>query len=215
MLSIGSLELRVGVDVAPEGTVVDIGAGVVHEGHGWLVHATIPLDIARSTVTVPVDVLVVLVVDWRLPGAPLAVRIRSRRVLGENARDGPVEEVRIVDEGLGIESVIIEDNGPVGTEAAADAPHNEPADPSVGKPATHIEVFDGQLADDGEAEEDTKLRTSRVVSPVEIRLVSWASDHREVIPGEPALENIHIMEGLLCPLELSLLEDVLRDTEAD
>ena len=76
-----SLELRASVDVTPESAVVDIGTVVVEGRHDRLVLATVPLDVARLAVPVPVHVLVVLMVDRGLPRAPLAVRIGNRRVL--------------------------------------------------------------------------------------------------------------------------------------
>ena len=151
----------------------------MHEGHGGLVHAAIPVDIARSTVAVPVDVLVVLVVDWRLSSTPLAVRIWDRRVPGEDTRDRPVEEVRVVDESLGVEGVIIEDDRPVGAKTTADTPNDEPADPSVSEPAADVEILDGELADDSEAEEDMiraqaeqveRLRGAGFLPPVHMQI---------------------------------------------
>ena len=210
-----SFELGARVDVPLEGAVVDVGAVVVEVGHDGLVHAAIPLDVARLSVAVPVHVLVVLMEDWSLASAPLAMRIRHRWVLGENAGDCPVEQVRVVDESLGVEGMIVENNRAVVAKTTSDTADDEVADPAVGQPATNVEVLDGQFADHGEAEEHTKLRAGSIVGPVEIGLVSWASNDGKVIPGEPALKDLLIVEGLGCPFELSLLEGVFRDTETN
>ena len=204
-----SLELRAGVDVALEGTVVDIGAVVVQEWHDGLVHAAVPLHVARATVSVAVHVLVVLVIDWRLSCAPLAVRIRYRRVARKHTGDGPVEEVRIVHESLSVEGVVIKDNGSIMLETTADTSHDEPHDPGVCEPASHGEALDRQLTDETKTEEYAKLSTRCVVSPVEIGLVGGASDHGEITSGEPALQNVKIVHGLGSPLELTLLKGVL------
>lgn len=197
-----------GVDIALECAIVDIGAVVVQVGHDWLILRTVPLNVARLAHSVPVHILVVLVIDWCLSCAPLSVRIGHGRVLGENTSDSPVEKVWIVDEGLGIEGVIVQHKGAVVTETTTDTSDDEVANPAVGQPATDIEVLDGQLTDDSEAEKHANLSSSRVVSPVEVRLVGRSSDHAQILLGEPALENVHVMECLGCPLELTLLKGV-------
>ena len=88
-------------------------------GHDWHVLRTIPLDVAGLSHSVPVHILVVLVIDWSLASSPLAVRIGHRRVLWEDTSDGPVEEVRMVDQSLGVEGVIVEDQGLVVPETAS------------------------------------------------------------------------------------------------
>ena len=127
----GSLELGTGVDVALEGSVVDIGAVVVKIRHGWLVHGAIPLDVPWLSVPVSVHVLVVLMVDWSLTSSPLSVRIGNGWVLGEHAADGPVEQVGVIDQSLGVEGMVIEDQGAVMAETTADTPNNEVADPAI------------------------------------------------------------------------------------
>ena len=188
---------------------------IVKVGHHWLVHGTVPLDIARLSVAVSVHILVVLMVDWSLASSPLSVRIGHRRVLGEDAGDGPVEQIGVVDQSLGVEGMVIEDKWAVVTETTADTSNNEVADPSVGQPASHVEILDGKLADDGETEEDTSLSSRGVIGPVEIRLVSRSGDHAEIVSGEPALEHVDVVQGLGSPFELSLLKGVFRDTEAN
>ena len=88
-------------------------------GHDWHVLGTVPLDVAGLSHSVPVHILVVLVIDWSLASSPLAVRIRHRWVLWEDTSDGPVEEVRMVDQSLSVEGVIVEDQGLVVPETAS------------------------------------------------------------------------------------------------
>ena len=210
-----SLELGRGVDVTLEGTVVDIGAVIVHEGHDRLVLGAVPLNVARLPETVPVDVLVVLMVDRGLSSSPLSVRIGHGRVLGDHAEHSPVVQIGVVEQRLGVELMVPKDEGAIMAETTTDTTDDEEDDPSVGQPATNVEVLDGQFADHGEAEEHTKLRAGSIVGPVEIGLVSWASNDGKVIPGEPALKDLLIVEGLGSPFELSLLEGVFRDTETN
>ena len=188
---------------------------IVKVGHHWLVHGTVPLDIARLSVAVSVHILVVLMVDWSLASSPLSVRIRDRRVLGEDAGDGPVEQIGVVDQSLGVEGMVIEDKWAVVTETTADTSNNEVADPSVGQPASHVEILDGKLADDGETEEDTSLSSRGVVGPVEVRLVSRSGDHAEIVLREPAGKHGEIVSSLGSPLELSFLKNMFRHTEAN
>eukprot|EP00353_Schmidingerella_taraikaensis_P014117 CAMPEP_0185580558 /NCGR_PEP_ID=MMETSP0434-20130131/16999_1 /TAXON_ID=626734 ORGANISM="Favella taraikaensis, Strain Fe Narragansett Bay" /NCGR_SAMPLE_ID=MMETSP0434 /ASSEMBLY_ACC=CAM_ASM_000379 /LENGTH=119 /DNA_ID=CAMNT_0028198857 /DNA_START=481 /DNA_END=840 /DNA_ORIENTATION=- len=111
--------------------------------------------------------------------------------------------------------MIVKHDGAVVAQTTADTSHDEPADPAVGQPAAHVEVFDGQLTDEEQAEGNAKLSSGSVVSPVEVRLVGGAGDHGQIAFGEPALEHVQVVEGFGSPLELTLLKGVLRDTEAD
>ena len=120
-----------------------------------------------------------------------------------------MEEVWIVHESLCVEGVVIKDNGSIVLETTTNASHDEPHDPGVCKPASHSETLDRQLTDDTKTDENAELSARCVVSPVEIRLVSGASDHGKITSGEPALQNIKIVHGFGSPLELTLLESVL------
>ena len=188
---------------------------IVHIGHDRLVHGTVPLDVAGLSHSVPVHILVVLVIDWSLASSPLAVRIGHRWVLRENTSDGPVEEVWMVDQRLGVEGVIVEDQGTVVSETASNTSNDEVTDPAVCEPAPHVEVLDGELTDDSEAEQYTDLSSGSIVSPVEGGLVCGSGDHAEIILREPALEHVHIMDSLGSPFELTFLKGVFRDTETD
>lgn len=152
-----SLELRAGVDVALEGAVVDICAVIVEVWEDGLVHGTVPLNVPRKSMAVPVHILVILVIDGSLASSPLSVRIGHGRVLGEDAARRPVEQVWVVHQSLGVERVVIENDGSVGAETTANTPNDEIADPAISQPASRIETLDGELTDDGETQKDAKL----------------------------------------------------------
>ena len=164
---------------------------------------------------VTIHVLVILVIDWSLASSPLTVRIGHGWVLGKNAADRPVEQIWVVHQSLGVEGMIVQDNGSIAAETAADTPNDEVADPAISQPASHVEVFDGELANDGEAEEDTKLCPGGVVRPVEVRLVGGSRDHAQIVSGEPALKHGEVVLSLCSQLKLTLFQDVLTNTEAD
>ena len=105
---------------------------IVKIGHDRLVHGTIPLDIARLSQSVSIDILVVLMIDWSLASSPLAVRIGHRRVLWEDTSDGPVVKVRVVDQRLLVPGVIVEDQGTVVSETTSNASENEVTYPGIG-----------------------------------------------------------------------------------
>ena len=164
---------------------------------------------------VTIHVLVILVIDWSLASSPLTVRIGHGWVLGKNAADRPVEQIWVVHQSLGVEGMIVQDNGSIAAETAADTPNDEVADPAISQPASHVEVFDGELANDGESEEDTKLCPGGVVRPVEVRLVGGSRDHAQIVSGEPALKHGEVVLSLCSQLKLTLFQDVLTNTEAD
>ena len=204
-----SLELGNSVDVTLEGSVVDVGAVIVDVRHGWLVLRAIPLNVAGKSVSVAVDVLVVLMVSGVLTHSPLTMSIGNGRILGEDASECPVEEIWVVDKGLGVEGMIVHHKRAVVTETTTNTSDQEVAHPTVCEPATNVEVLDGELTDDGKSKNDTSLSTSGIVGPVPVRLISWTGDHGEITTGEPALKNVEIVHSLGSPLELTLLKNVL------
>ena len=107
-------------------------------------------------------------VDWSLASSPLAVRIGHGWVLGQHTADRPVEQVWVVDKSLGVEGVIVQHDGAVRAQTATDTPNDEVANPAIGKPASDVEVLDGQFTDDGEAKDYAQLRSGCVVCPVEV-----------------------------------------------
>jgi hypothetical protein len=182
-----SLELRDGVSVSLEGAVDDVGASVVHVGHDWLAHAAVPRNISWLSESVPVGGPVVLMVHRSLPGSPLSVSIGHRRVPGEDSGAGPVDEVWVVDQGLGVEGVVVEHDGSVGEEPTTQSSHHEVDAVGVGQPAPHVEVLDGQLADHEQTQSHSHLGAGGVGSPVEVGTVDGAGhDVVHVLLSEPA-----------------------------
>lgn len=131
MLDACSFELRDGVDVSLEGTVDNVGSHVDHVGHDGLVHASIPLHVSWLSVSVSIGGSVVLMVDWGLSGSPLSVGIGKRWVLGKDSGDGPVEQVWVVHQRLGVEGVVVHDNGSCSYETTTKTSGDEPHDPGV------------------------------------------------------------------------------------
>ena len=187
---------------------------VVEVGHDRLVLRAVPLNVPGSAHPVSVHVLVVLVVDGSLAGAPLAVHVWDGWVRGEHTSECPVEDVWVVEESLGVPLVIHQHERTVEAETATDTSDQEESAPEVGEGGSHVEVLDGKLTDHSKAEDYSKLSSGRVVSVVEVRLVSWASDHGKITAREPALKHMNIMESLGSELKLLLLELVLTNTEA-
>ena len=71
-------------------------------------------------------------------------------------------------------------------EASAETTGHKVDDPCVCDPASHIEILYGQLSDEEETQDATKLRASCVIGPVKVRAVDWASNNvLHVIAREP------------------------------
>ena len=83
---------------------------IVKVWHRGLVHGTVPADEARSSVSVSVHILVVLMEHWVLSSLPLAVRVWHWWALWKNAADVPVEEIWVVTESLHVKGMIVQDN---------------------------------------------------------------------------------------------------------
>lgn len=141
-----SFELRGGVAVSLEGSVDDICAGVDHVWHDWLVHASIPRNVSWLSHSVSVGGSVVLVIDRVLSGSPLSVSIRDRRVLRKNLSDGPEEQIWVVNQGLSVEGMVVKNNRSVVDKTTAQASDNEEDAPCISKPASDVEVFNGELS---------------------------------------------------------------------
>ena len=182
-----SLELRNGVSVSLEGAVDDVGTSVVQVGHDRLTHAAVPRNVSWLSESVPVGGSVVLMVHRSLSGSPLSVGIGHRRVSGEDSCAGPVKEVGVVDQRLGVEGVVVEHDGSVGEETAAKTSDHEVDAVGISQPAPHVEVLNGQLSDDQEAKGNSHLSAGSVGSPVEVRTVDGAGhDVVHVLLSEPA-----------------------------
>lgn len=103
-----------------------------------------------------------------LASSPFAVCIGHWRVLWKNARHRPIEQIGVVGQGFGVESVIVQADGAVVTKTLTESSHDKVGDPDVGKTATSIEILDWELTNKGKTEEATDLGTSGVVGPVEV-----------------------------------------------
>jgi hypothetical protein len=104
-----SLELGTGIDVSFEGSVDDICANINHVWHDWLVLGSIPGNVPRLSELVPVGIFMVLMIDGGLSCSPFSVGIWNGRVLWENPSDVPEEQVWVVDQGLGLHSIVVHD----------------------------------------------------------------------------------------------------------
>jgi hypothetical protein len=168
-----------------EGTVSDIGACVVHERHNRLVLSAVPSNVARLSEDVSPGGLVVHVEHWVLACSPFAVCIWHWGVLGEYARHIPVEQVGVDSKSLGMEGVVVHNNGSVVSQTTAETSDNEPHAPNVGKAASSVEVFNWEFTDNSETESNTDLSAGSVVSPVEVGTVNGSSDFVHLTAGEP------------------------------
>lgn len=117
--------------------------------------------------------------------SPLSVRIGHWGVLRKDAGHIPVEQVWVVSKSLGVEGVIVHNQGSVVSETATESSDNEPHAPHVSKAASSVEVFNWQFTDDSETEGNTDLGAGSVVSPVEVGTVNGSSDLIHLTAGEP------------------------------
>ena len=85
----------------------------------------------------------ILMVDWCLSCSPFSVGIGNRWVLGENSGNVPVEEVWIVDQSLGVNTMVVHNNWSVVLETSTETSDHEVHNPSVSDPASDIEILDG------------------------------------------------------------------------
>jgi hypothetical protein len=53
----------------------------------------------------------VLMVDWSLSSSPLSVGVTDVWTLGEDSSSVPEEEVRVVNQRLSVDSMVVHDNG--------------------------------------------------------------------------------------------------------
>ena len=210
-----SLELGNRVAVSLESTIENIGTVIVHEWDSWLVHGTVPLHVARASVTVSVNVLVRKMEHRVLASPPLTVCIRNWGVLGQDTSNVPVEQVRVVSKRLGIESIVVHHDGTVVTKTLTESSNYEVGDPEVSKTNTHVEALDWELTNNSETKEATNLGAGGVISPVEIRFVDGSGDFFHLAAGEPASEDGELTLGLRSPGGHDFLEVVFGHTETD
>ena len=167
-LSSRSLQLRSGVDISLEGAVNDLGADVDHVGHDWLVLGSVPTNVSWLSVSVSVGCSMVLMENRGLSGSPLAVSVWNRWVLGQNLSQVPPEEIWVVNEGLGMDGMVVHDNGSSVSETSSETTGHEVDEPSVCEPASHIEVLDRKFSNEHETKDASQLSARCVVSPVEV-----------------------------------------------
>ena len=115
--------------------------------------------------------------DWRLPHSPLLVSILQRGVLRKDSGEIPVEQIWIVDESLGVDLVVVGDDGSGVLQPSAQPSRDEETDVEVGDPASDVEVLDRQFSDEEQAQHAPDLGPGCVVGEIEIRFVGWASQH--------------------------------------
>jgi len=188
---------------------------IEHVGHRRLVHGTVPSDVSGFTESVSVHVLVVLMVDGSLSGSPLSVCIGNWRVLGQDTADIPEEEIGVVDEGLGVHGIVVKTDGSLLGESTAQSSDDEEHNPGVGDSASNMEVFDGELTDDGETEEDSELGATAVVGPVEVGTVDGSGDLVHGSSREPRFKDVEVLDSFVGPDGLGLLDNVIGHTETD
>lgn len=198
-----------------ESTVGNIGTVIEHVGHDRLVHGTVPRNVSGFTESVSVNILVVLMVDRGLSGSPFAVCVGNWRVLGQDTADIPEEEVGVVDQGLGVHGVVVQADGSLLSESTTQSSNNEEHNPGVSDSASNMEIFDGELTNDSETEEDSQLSATAVVGPVEVGTVDGASDFVHGSAGEPGLKDGEVFDGLIGPHGLGLLDNVIGHTETN
>jgi len=106
-----SLELRGGVVVPLECSVDDLGAHVYHVRHDGLALRAVPRHISGLSEPVPVGGPVVLVEHRGLSGSPLSVSVGNGRIPGQNLSQVPVEKIWVVNQGLGMQCVVVQHDG--------------------------------------------------------------------------------------------------------
>ena len=211
-----SLESGNGVAVPREGSVDDSSSSVVQVGHNRLVLRSVPRNISRSSLSVSVTSLVVLMEDWVLPGPPLSVGIGHWRVSGQHAGQVPPVQVGVVQEGTGVEALVVRHHWPLVSEATADTLGPEEHNPSVDEPASGVEVLNRKLSDDQKAEKAPHLGAGSIASPVVVRAGTWSHVHvLGLAPWEPGSEHSEIGLSLRSPIRHPLFNFMRRDTETD
>lgn len=192
-------------DITLERSVVNIGAVVVHEWHHWLVHGAVPLHEAWVSVSIPVHILMVLVIDWLLASPPLTVGIGHWWVSWENTGGHPLAKVWMVSQCLGVEGVIPHHNWTVVSQTTTSTSNNVVHDPGVGKSNTSVEVLDWKLTNGEESESNSELSSGSVVSEVEVGLVGWSGDLLALSSWEPTSDSSHLGLDFVGPLGETLL----------
>ena len=136
--------------------------------HDWLVHGTVPLDVSWSSVSISVDILVVLMIHWVLGRSPLAVRVGHWWVLWENSADDPLSEIWVVEQCLGVHLMIIHHDWTVMQKTTAKTSDDEVHAVEVCNPATGVEILYWELTDHEETKSNSNLGPGGIICEVEV-----------------------------------------------
>ena len=112
----------------------------------------------------------VLMEHWLLSRSPLSVGVWHWRVLWKNSADVPPEQVWVVQQGSGVELVVVENNWSLISQTSAESLGHEDDQVEISEPASDVEVLDWELSNDSQTKEASELSSGGVVSPVPIRL---------------------------------------------
>ena len=171
-----SLEWGSGVAVSLEGTVDNICSGIDKIWHDWLILRTVPWNISWLSNSVSVTGLVVLMEYWGLSSSPLSVGIWNWWVLWENSAKVPPEEIWVVHQSSSVELMVVHDNWSLVSETSSESLRNEEHQVEVRQPASDVEVLNWELSDSSQSNEDSKLTSGGVVSPVPVGLGDWSDN---------------------------------------
>ncbi len=108
----------------------------------------------------------VLMEDWSLSSAPLAMGIWNWWVAWQNSAHIPPEEVWIVEKSALMEPMVVEHDWSLESQTSANTTRHEKDHVCVGEPASHVEVLDWQLSNDGKTQEASNLCSRGIVGPV-------------------------------------------------
>ena len=111
--------------------------------------------------------------------------------------------------------MIVHNNRSVALQTTAKTSYNEVNNPSVGDPATHVEILDWQFTNDSQTQEASNLSAGSIVSPIEIRSVDRSGNFLHFSAGEPTSENCELALSFWGPSWHDFLEVVLGHTKAN
>lgn len=207
-----SFGLGVGVGVASECAVGDIGAEVVHVRHNWLVHGAIPLDEARSAPSVAVDSTMVLMEDRLLGQSPVEMRVRFDRVFSHNAGLNPPEEIWLVQKTLDVELVVVHEPRSSVDYSSTDTFNEEPVHDHVANRETSVDVLDWHLSDNKQANSTSHVKAICFLYVIPFGSVNRAENVIHVTLWEPRSQHCEVFIGLFCERKVPLNQTVFGDT---
>jgi hypothetical protein len=157
----------------------------------------------------------VLVVDGLLEQSPLKMGFPNRRVLGNDAREIPIEEVWVVEQRLDMDVVIVVNDRASLEETSSDASANEVLDVEVGDESSGIEALNRKLTDGKHGDSSASVCEPGSLSIVDIRPVGGAHDIVQLALREPGGQDSKFLLNLGRPEHLPFLHGVLRETKAN